>query len=80
MERHYTVQDLIETLEYAKQNKIPVYTAEGPCGGCDLVLGIQTEMDVDVALRKLKGIHPLRPFYPSLQGNCGACDICILPK
>jgi hypothetical protein len=78
--RHYSVSELIDILEHAKQNKKPVYAAEGPCGGCDLVIGEPKKMDIEDRLQKLKSQHPLRPFYPGLQGPCGGCDICILPK
>ncbi len=80
LETKYTVKDLITSLEHAKANGKPVYAAEGPCGGCDLVIGEPKKMDVDATLKKLKSEHPLRPFYPSMHGPCGGCDICILPK
>ena len=80
MERHYTTKDLIAALEHAKQKKLPVYAAEGPCGGCDLIIGEPKKMDIDGTLQKLKEMHPNRPFYPSIHGNCGGCDICTIPK
>ena len=80
MERHYTAKDLITALEYAKQKKLPVYAAEGPCGGCDLVIGEPKKMDVDATLQKLREMNPHRPFYPNIHGPCGGCDICTIPK
>lgn len=80
MENRYTVAELIAALEHAKRNNMPVYAGEGPCGGCDLVIGEPKKKDTDELLKKLKTINPNIPFYPSMQGPCGGCDVCILPK
>lgn len=80
MERRYLVKDLIDALEHADQNKIPIYAGQGPCGGCDLVFGEPKKVDHRGLIKKLKGMSPLQPFYPHIHGPCGGCDICITPK
>lgn len=76
MNDHIHTKDLLEALKTAKEKNQPVYAAEGPCGGCDIIIGEPRKVDVDKLMEKLKKIHPHAPIYPGLT-PCGGCDICL---
>jgi hypothetical protein len=70
---HYHVKDIKEKLDYAKEKGLPVYPAKGPCGGCDLVIGLDLE-ELTKSLEKVKDQN--LPVYTA-EGPCGGCDIRI---
>ena len=74
-ESHYHVEDLKKALENAMSKNEPVYAAEGPCGGCDIIIGPK-KLDPKKILEKIKTVQIHTPIYPG-NSPCGGCDICI---
>lgn len=76
MEGHYHVRDLMEALQNAQRTEKPVYVAEGPCGGCDLIIDPKP-IDVKRLIQRLMVANPLKPVYPCESAPCGGCDLCL---
>jgi len=74
-ESHYHVEDLRKALKSAIAKNEPVYAAEGPCGGCDLIIKPKI-LDPKAILERLENIEVHKPIYPG-DSPCGGCDICI---
>jgi hypothetical protein len=71
------MDELISKLKDAKNKKVPVYAASGPCGGCDLLIGElkPEQLNIDDLLGRLSKIQK-SPEYPG-EAPCGGCDIVI---
>ena len=75
---HYHAQDIIKRLNAAKEKGLPVYPAQGPCGGCDIVIQIKEDpMDIDKLIKSLSKVAEANaPLYPA-EGPCGGCDLVL---
>ena len=78
MSHHYHAQDLIERLKAAEKKGLPVYQAQGPCGGCDLVIPLKEKpINVGKLIKSLEAAAVKQanaPLYPA-EGPCGGCDL-----
>jgi hypothetical protein len=60
----------LKTLIFAAEHhSYPIYPAEGPCGGCDLIL-----VPNDVAEGPCGGCDLIKPKNVA-EGPCGGCDV-----
>lgn len=55
----------------AENHNIPVMPAEGPCGGCDLVIKVPEK----TAEGPCGGCDVLTPPKNQAEGPCGGCDL-----
>ena len=76
---HFHANDLLQMLKDAKDKKLPVYAAEGPCGGCDLVIPKKSDpLNIEDIEKKLdEAATENLAVYPA-KGSCGACDVCFV--
>ncbi len=76
---HFHANDLIKVLEEAMEQDLPVYAAEGPCGGCDLVILKKPEplKFEDIKKKLVEAAKKNLAVYPA-KGSCGACDVCFV--